>query len=60
MIENIKNIKEDLKKQYNDLLKLVPDAEKPALKEKLNTMIQEANAENNNVFMSEFTKEIFG
>ena len=60
MIENIKNIKEDLKKQYNDLLKLVPDADKPALKEKLNTMIQEANAENNNVFMSEFTKEIFG
>jgi hypothetical protein len=60
MIENIKNIKEDLKKQYNDLLKLVPDAEKPALKEKLNTMIQEANAENPNIFMSEFTKEIFG
>ncbi len=26
MIENIKNIKEDLKKQYNDLLKLVPES----------------------------------
>lgn len=60
MIENIKNIKEDLKKQYNELLKLVPESEKPALKDKLNSMIQEANAQNPNVFMSEFTKEIFG
>ena len=59
MIENIKDIKEDLKKQYNDLLKLVPESEKPALKDKLNGMIQEANAQNPNVFMAEFTKEIF-